>query len=138
MTSTILDLAERCIGKRKLTERKSTHPYLTERAEKAIDDRNNAFGTQLETQAVIDCSAVLKEEREAYISRTRNDIRNLKPASKQWHSKSRELLGDEANTCNIPALKLDNGDWELNAKGKADLLATTMSGKYALGPQEVN
>ena len=62
----------------------------------------------------------------------------MQPGSKQWHSKARELLGDEPKTCNIPALKSDDGNWVITAKGKADLLATTMAAKHKLAPAQNN
>ena len=104
----------------------------------AIEARNKAEGCVDEENQVLECSAILKEEREKHITKTKLQIKALKPGSKQWHAKSSELLGDEPKTCNIPALKDEKGAWVLSPKGKADLLATTMANKFALGPSEPN
>ena len=62
----------------------------------------------------------------------------MQPGCKQWWSKTRELLGDDAKTCNIPALKNTAGEWITSAKGKADELAETFAAKSQLGEQEFN
>jgi len=62
----------------------------------------------------------------------------MSPSSKQWWAKARELLGDEAKVCNIPALKNENGEWIIDAKGKADLLAKTFHEKCTLAEREQN
>ena len=119
----VLNLAGEIIGKRTLAEKKSTHPWLTERAVAAVAARDAADGTGGEPEAIIECSRVLKEEREAYIDKTKRDLVRMNPSSKLWWAKARELLGDEAKVCNIPALKTDDGEWIIDPKGKADLLA---------------
>ena len=62
----------------------------------------------------------------------------MQPGCKQWPSRTRELLGDDARTCNIPALKNGAGEWITSAKGKADELADTFAAKNQLGEQECN
>ena len=71
LTKIILDLAGDSIGKRTITEQKSTHPWLNERAVAAIARKDAEAGTSREQQAIIDCSGVLRDEREKYIEKTR-------------------------------------------------------------------
>ena len=71
----------------------------------ATEARNRAAGTAQEHQAMLDCSEIMRIEREKHISMTRSQIRDMNPSSKQFWSKNRELLGEPPKTCNIPALK---------------------------------
>ena len=64
MSETILQMAGDVIGKRTLRETKRSHPWLNERATRAVADRDRAEGTAQEQEAIAECSAVLKEERE--------------------------------------------------------------------------
>ena len=132
LTSTILEFANEAIGKRLLKERKSTHPWLTDRAVKAVFERDAAAGTEDEKIAVLECSRIMREEREAYIVKVKQEILNLPQGSKQWWTKVRGLLGDEVKKCNIPALKEEDGTWIIEAKGNANLLARTMHEKCNL------
>ena len=138
LTSTILELATEAIGKRLLKEKKSTHPWLTDRAVEAVSVRDAAAGTENELIAVLECSRIMKEEREAYIERTKQELLNLPQGSKLYWTKVRELLGEETNKCNIPALKKEDGTWVTDAVGKANLLSQTLHEKCILSKKEVN
>ena len=102
LTETILAYANEAIGKRLLKERKSTHPWLTDKAVKAVAERDAAAGTDGETYAVLECSRIMKEEREAYIENVKHQLLNLPQGSKLWWTKVRELVGEEIKKCNIP------------------------------------
>ena len=92
----------------------------------AVADRDAAEGTDNERLAVLECSRIMKEEREAYIEKTKKKLLELPQGSKLWWTKTRELLGEDAKVCNIPALKAEDGSWVVDAKERADLLARTM------------
>ena len=68
------------IGKRTLAEKKRNHPWLTERGVEAVARRDAARGTDAETEAVLECSEVLKQERERYIARTSKKIQEMNPS----------------------------------------------------------
>ena len=88
MTETILDHATSCIGKRIMCENKSTHPWLNERTGAATEARNQAADTPGEHQAMLDCSEVMRTERENYISMTKRKIRAMNPSSMQFWLKN--------------------------------------------------
>ena len=111
LTDTIIALSEESIGKKTMVERKTTHPWINEKVEQAIKRRNAAEGTSFENMATIECSEVMLQEREAYIEKTREEIKKLKPGSKKYWSKSNEILGQEAKVRSIPGLKNVAGEW---------------------------
>ena len=138
LTEVILEMAEQAIGKRTISEKKTTHPWLTERAVQAVAKRDTMAGTELEKDAVLECSRIMKEDREQYIAKMKQELLSLKQGSKQWWRKSQQLMGEEAKICSIPALKSNENVWILNAKGKADLLAKTFAEKNKLIEKEEN
>ena len=91
LTSIILGLAAKSIGKREITEKKSSHPWLNNRTDKAIAKRDLAEG-EMEKDAYKEFSQIMQEERVAYIAKTRLELKKLKPSSKQWPSKSNTLM----------------------------------------------
>ena len=50
--------------------------------------------------------------------------------SKEWWTKSRELLRMKGKCGGIPALKAEDGSWMRTAMDKANLLATTFAEKF--------
>ena len=60
----------------------------------------------------------------------------MRPGSKEWWKRSRELLDKKIGTPGVPALKKDDGTWVRTAEGKARLFADTLAGKFVL-PAEV-
>ena len=73
-TDTIRNLARDCIGKRKLSELKRSHPWLTEEIVKLKPEKAKDEGTAQEVTAVLLCSEPISKERRAYMIRTRRDI----------------------------------------------------------------
>ena len=107
--------------------------------EAATQKRNAAARTANEHQEIIGCSEVMRIEREKHIATTKAKMRNMDPCSKQWWSKSRELLGEEPKSCNIPALKdAKTNFWVIDPESKANLLADTFCGKCELLELEEN
>jgi hypothetical protein len=83
-TSCILSCAERSIPQRTLKERKSTHPWLTVRAVKAVQEKHVARGSVHEAAAVLDCSQVLFEERLKFQQRACSELSKLSKGSKLY------------------------------------------------------
>ena len=73
MTEMASDLAAKCIKKKKLTERKSTHPWLNERVTQAVDARRKAQGTPEEKTQAAQCSIVILEEYNAWCRRAKEN-----------------------------------------------------------------
>ena len=63
VTSVILELAGRCIGKRAMKEIKSTHPWLTPEIVRLTEEKRKAEGTEQEKEAIETCSAKISETR---------------------------------------------------------------------------
>ena len=59
-------------------------------------------------------------------------MRELKPSSKLWWKKAKEVMKHEVQVSSIPALKTNDGVWVLYAQGKANLFADTFAGKCKL------
>ena len=64
--------------------------------------------------------------------RTTQKMRDLKPPSKLWWKKAKEVMKHEAQVGSIPALETNDGVWVLNAWGKANLFADTFAAKCKL------
>ena len=131
MTNTILSASTACIPKRLLKERKSTHPWLNDRVVELVKAKAAAAGTEEEKTASESCSAAIMEERSVFIQRIRMEMAELPRGSKQWWTKSRELLQMKGRCCSIPALKHEHG-WVKEAGLKAQVFAKTFAGKNVL------
>ena len=101
-----------------------------------VDAKRAAQGTPLEMETTLACSAGLAAEYHDYIVRTAQKMRDLKPSSKLWWKKAKDVMKHEAQVSSIPALKTTDGVWVLNAQGKANLFADTCAGKCKLHGQE--
>ena len=89
------------------------------------DVKRAAQGTPLEMETTLACSAGPALESHVYIVRTAQKMGELKPSSKLWWKKAKEVMKHEAQVSSIPALKTNHGVWVLNAQGKANLFADT-------------
>ena len=138
LTQQILRAARRHIQTRRVELGKSSHPWLNERCLRLVRAKERAAGTEDYPRACAQCSAGIMEEYEAYIRRTRDELRELRRGSKLWWRKSRALLHKLAATSSIPGLKTRSGDWILGAKAKADLLAQAFEEKFVMIEKESN
>jgi hypothetical protein len=93
ITDIILRLAKECIGKRKLEERKTTHPWLTPEIMRLTAEKKKAEGTEEERAAIERCSSEISASRLKYQSKTREDFCEMAKGTKQWWTKSGEMLG---------------------------------------------
>ena len=128
---------EACIPQRTLHERKTSHPWLTDRAVRAVEAKHAARGSEHEPAAALECSRILLEERELFRKRACEKLAKLPAGSKQWWTKSRQLMGKKSTTSSIPALKTSDGSWILDASGKAEHLAKTFAAKCKMIDAEV-
>ena len=137
-TSQLHSVLGQCVPRKRVLERKSTHPWLTEQVLELVAAKQQAKGTPEEAQAATACSKATLEAYWAYVERVKKELAELKAGSRKWWSKSTELLELKGKTCSIPALKNIDGEWVTTAKGKADLFAKTFGDKYVLHEAEVN
>ena len=104
-TEELLHIAEENIPRRSASIKKSTHPWLTERAEEAVRRKHAAQGTEQETEAARECSDILLAEHYDFVAKMRLKLLESKPSSKSWWSKARRLTNRKQRVSNIPALK---------------------------------
>ena len=103
MTDKIMEASELSIPKRSITEKKSTHPWLTDRVVEFAEAKAAAVGTEDEKDAAERCSHAIIEEKNRYVQRVRAEMAELPRGSKQWWAKSRELLQMKGRSSSIPA-----------------------------------
>ena len=79
------------------------------------------------------CSVGMLKEYYKYVERTKSKIQQLLRSSKAWWKLTKFLQCKAEKTSSIPPLKA-NGTWAKGPEEKAELFATTFSGKYILPP----
>ena len=122
----------------KITEFKSTHPWLTEEIVQSQARKKAAEGTEQEVQTTLEHSDLVRKTREEYIQTTRSWLQTIKKSSKLWWRKAGNILGVPDRVCSIPALTNDEDNWVMDSKGKANLFAKTFSSKYVLPEMQEN
>jgi hypothetical protein len=137
-TSLVVTSAEKFIPKRILLESKSSHPWVNDRVIRLVNQKQAAAGTEQEQIKCEACSAGLKEEFDKYVQKGKKRLQGEPRAARGWWSSTRRLLRQNVKATSIPALKDLKGDWCMDAKDKADLLAHTLKGKYKLPEREIN
>ena len=121
-----------------LQEVKSSHPWLNDRVLQAVECKCKAEGTANAKVHAHACSKVIFEEYKAWSDRVAAELRNMRPGSKAWWSKEKQLQHRKQKTSSIPALKVDKEEWVRTAEGKANLLAEAFKSKYHLPGIEEN
>ena len=87
MTEKLLNIAEDNISTRLASIIKSTHPWLTERGEETLRRKHEARGTERETEAAPECSAILLDEHYDFVRKMKLDLIEAKPASNKLGQK---------------------------------------------------
>ena len=117
------------------TLKKQSHPWLNNRCEEAIREKNASESSEKFKEASKQCAATLTEEYNKHVADLKEQISKLSKGSKKWWSLNRQLLEKKAKISSIPPLK-DGEKWLHDAKEKANLFAKTFSEKSSL-PDEV-
>ena len=138
LTETILSMASNYIPKRFLQERKSTHPWLNDRAMRAVAAKQAARGTDRELEEQANCSACILEEYNKYVDRERERLKSSKQDSKAWWARTRRLLQQKGVVTSIPALKDGSGTLLFDSKLKADEFVASLASKFVLPVAHVN
>ena len=84
------------------------------------------------------CSAIVKQEYNTCVDRTREEFEQMRPGSKAWWTKSKEIQTKKTKVLSIPPLKTCTGEWTYDGKEKADLIGETLTSKYNLPIVETN
>ena len=91
MADAILQAAGSCISKTTLSETTSTYPWLSERVMQAVEANRVASSTADEGVRTQECSRILLEEYDRWVSQVRQELSEMKRGSKAWWSKERQL-----------------------------------------------
>ena len=138
LSETLLRHANCCIQKKRIVEKKTTHPWLSDAVVRAIADKRDAEGTPSEAEKAQACSDKVMTEYNIWVSSVHDDLANMQRGSKAWWKKERQLQLQKQKCSSIPALKQADGTWACDNKQKANLLATTFSSKYVLAEGQTN
>ena len=138
LTSVILEKAGLCIKRKLLRETKSTHPWLNDRVLQAVEQKRGAEGSEKAREMAAECSKVILNEYKSWCDQVGIELRNMRPGSKAWWAKEKQLQHKKQKACSIPALKSSDGQWVRSTESKANLLAKTFQDKYSLPVQQVD
>ena len=138
LTQIILKLSRECIPEKWISEHKTKHPWLSGKVLALVQEKADAQGSVQEAALTQACSEGVLQEFHEWVRKTRDAIARLPRGSKQWWTKTRELLMKAQKVCSVPALKSEEGEWVRDAKGKADLLADTFARKNLMREAEEN
>jgi hypothetical protein len=134
----IMESAAEFIPKKLFTDKKASHPWLNDRVLALVQAKHDAEGTAEAPTARDLCSAGLKEEYDKYVNREKEALKTIPKATKGWWSRTRRLLRQRERNSAIPALRDEKGEWTLDARDKADLLARTLRNKFVLKEPAIN
>ncbi len=137
-TEVVLDVASGYIEKRVVRERKSVHPWVNDVALDLVARKRDAVGTAEEAEATNKCTEGLKAEFDKFVEQTKVELGELPRGSKQWWSKTRDLLRQKTKSGAVPALRSSDGAWVMEAVAKADLFAKMFGEKYGLAGESEN
>ena len=138
LSETLLQHSGNCIQKKCVVEKKTTHPWLNDVVLRAVTEKRDAEGMASEIEKAKMCSQVVMQEYNNWVTKVHKDLTDMKPGSKSWWKFERQLQLQKQKCSSIPALKLADGSWTCDNKGKADVLATTLASKYSLAELRPN
>ena len=133
-TEAILSLAQASIKINTIETTKCSHPWLTQRAQNAIQRKCDAYGTSEFANAARECHTIAAEEFRKYQSKLKKDLADLPRGSKRWWRANRELLDRKASLSSVSPLKTPAGEWLLQPESKANHLAEIFKNKSRLPP----
>ena len=138
LTDTTLAKVKEYIPTRRITERASSHPWLTINVIAKIRQKKEAEGTSGEKEAAEACSQEIMTAFRAFTDRMKTKLQSLPRGSKAWWRLSRRLALDSTSVGGISHLRDTSGKWLKDGKEKADLLASTFAKKFVLGVTDDN
>ena len=133
-SSKVIDTAKKHIPFRRATFTARSHPWITTSVLEAVNQKCEAFGTDLFPAAARKARDVLAREYTAYHQRLRQKLSKLPRSSKQWWKSNRELLNKSASVTSIPHLKRADGLLATKPAEMAELLSQTFASKCTLPP----
>jgi len=130
----LMSLCKKYIPQQKIMVKKQSHPWINQACVVAIRAKNASEGLPSFPLQRDRCSHILAEAYRSYVQELKAKLVNLSKSDKQWWRINRELLNKKARLSSIPPLRDDDGNWNLDAHGKANLFANTWVEKCKLPP----
>ena len=135
LTNKIQEFCRECIPSRVCVEKRSSHPWMTERCALALAEKAAAEGTDGYAEVCRRCGDVIQEEFQKYVEDRKKHLQELKPSSKAWWRICSELLDHHVPRAGLPSMRGSDGAWVHEPVGKSNLLAQTFAEKYILPPE---
>ena len=130
--SVLQDCCCKSIPQKKITTKAASHPWLDDACFAAVAAKAAANSSAF-AEAARHCCEVLRGAFLAYRRDLRERIVALPRHSKDWWRLNKELLYRRSKASTIPPLK-EAGDWVLDPKENANVLAKTFQAKSSLPP----
>ena len=137
VVETIIGCSEDCIPKRMMTEKKSTHEWLSPQIVAEVAMKNAAAMTPLASVAAAQCSHAIMTEFGRFVEHKKMELRVQQRGSKQWWKTARKLAFFSGPTSCTPALK-KRDEWVKDPKEKADLFRSVLTGKFVVPELQEN
>ena len=95
--STILEVAQRHIPRKNISERKGKHPWLDEKCLRAIQRKATSSSTPAFEEAARACTEAIASAYAACIKKKKVELQALKRGSKNWWMVAKSLLDGASN-----------------------------------------
>ena len=117
--------------------KKSTHPWLTQKCKDAIVRKNAAEGSEQFANERDNFTAVMNAERANYVTELKEKISSSPRNDKKWWRLNRELLIRKSSVASIPTLREDT-QWLSDSKAKADAFERKSISKSQLPAETID
>ena len=121
-----------------ITDKVYAHPWVNNNCRRALQEKHLAVGTPAFVEKRDACTKVFREAYQAYVGKTREELKAMSASSRGWWKLSGTLLTKASGSENIPPLKRDDDQWAKTASEKADELARVFREKSRLPAREEN
>ena len=136
LTDHLLSTLRRFVPLEKKQVKKSTHPWMDKNCLELVRRKREAEGTPEYEEKLKECSDGVLQAYKRWVQKTREKLKELPRASKQWWKLARSLAQKAEKNSSVPPLKRKDGSWATGAQDKAELFLETFCAKYTL-PQGV-
>ena len=138
LTTTVLDLVDASIPSKMIADKSYAHPWIDESCREALAQKHAARGTASYATERDACSETFRCAYQAFVQKTREELKTLGPGSRGWWKTANSLLTKSGARENIPALQRPDGSWAMTPKERANELAATFQKKSTLPPPSTN
>ena len=121
LQTTILKYMSESIACQEITVRKCSNPWLNKRVERAVQEKAQAAPDE-RNAANKRCNAVIKEEHQQWLARSKAQLANMPSESKEWWKQSQQVAIQKEQVWSIHALKDSNGQCVISSQAKLTYL----------------